>query len=66
MPALELASEIAAEPPTARRFLLAMLETGGGVRFASEAAVVAGMTKGSGKWALQRSRARTAKRLAAA
>jgi hypothetical protein len=29
-PALELASEIAAETPTARRVLLAMLETGNG------------------------------------
>ncbi|XXY51309.1 hypothetical protein WME91_09220 [Sorangium sp. So ce269] len=63
-PALELASEIRAEPPKAQRFLLAMLGVGGALRFAHEAAVDAGMHKRAGKWALQRCRARAAKRLA--
>jgi hypothetical protein len=65
-PALELASEIRAEPPKAQRFLLAMLGVGGVIRFAHEAAVDAGMSEGAGKFALQRCRARAAKRLAAA
>jgi hypothetical protein len=64
-PVLELVSEIRAEPPKAQRFLLAMLGVGGALRFAHEAAVDAGMSKGAGKWALQRCRARAAKRLAA-
>jgi hypothetical protein len=62
---LELASEIRAEPPKAQRFLLAMLGVGGAIRFAHEAAVDAGMSKGSGKLALRRCRARAAERLAA-
>lgn len=65
-PALELASEIRAEPPQAQRFLLAMLDNGAGLRFCHEAAVAVGMPKGAGKYALQRARARAAKRLAAA
>jgi hypothetical protein len=64
-PVLQLASEIRAEPPKARRFLLAMLGVNGTLRFAHEAAIDAGMAKGAGKWALQRCRARAAKRLAA-
>ncbi|WP_437758953.1 hypothetical protein [Sorangium sp. So ce1389] len=64
-PALELASEIRAEPPKARYFLLVILGVGDAIRFAHEAAVDAGMFKRSGKFALQRSRVRSAKRLAA-
>jgi hypothetical protein len=64
-PALELASELRAEPPQAQRFLLAMLGVGGAIRFAHEAAVDAGIPKRAGKDALQRCRARAAKRLAA-
>ncbi|XXX81488.1 hypothetical protein WMF30_22285 [Sorangium sp. So ce134] len=60
-PALELASELAAEPPKARRFLLAMLDTGE----PCVAAVAAGMTKHAGKWTMRSTRARAAKRLAA-
>jgi hypothetical protein len=64
-PALELASELRAEPPQAQRFLLAMLGVGGAIRFAHEAAIDAGMKKGAGKHALRSTRARAAKRLAA-
>jgi hypothetical protein len=64
-PALELASEIRAEPPKAQLFLLAMLGVGGAIRFAHEAAVDAGMGKRAGKFAMQRSRVRAAKRLRA-
>jgi hypothetical protein len=60
-PALELASEIAAETPKARRVLLAMLETGNGP---SGAAAAAGMKRDSGKWAMRAARKRAAKRLA--
>lgn len=64
-PALELASEIRAEPPKAQRFLLAMLGVGGALRFAHEAAVAAGLHRCAGKWHLRSCRARAAKRLAA-
>lgn len=63
-PALELASEIRAEPPKAQRFLLAMLDNGSSTRFASEVATAAGMTRDAGKWALRRARERAARRLA--
>ncbi|MCC6556631.1 MAG: hypothetical protein IT372_27030 [Polyangiaceae bacterium] len=65
LPALELASEIRAEPPKAQRFLLAMLGVGGALRFAHEAAVAAGLHRCAGKWHLRSCRARAAKRLAA-
>jgi hypothetical protein len=42
-----------------------MLDVGGAIRFAHEAAVDAGLKKSAGKYALQRTRARAAKRLAA-
>jgi DNA-directed RNA polymerase specialized sigma24 family protein len=61
-PALELASEIAVEPPKARRILLAMFATGNGP---CDAAAAAGMTRDSGKWAMRRCRERAAKRIAA-
>ncbi len=64
-PALELASEIRAEPPKAQRFLLAMLGVGGALRFAHEAAIDAGLHRCAGKWHLRSCRARAAKRLAA-
>lgn len=65
-PAIELASELRAEPPQSRRFLLALRDSGGGVRFAHEAAVAVGMRKGAGKWALRRTRERVAERLKSA
>lgn len=58
-PLLELASEIAAEPPKARRVLLAMLETGYGP---SAAAVSVGMKPDAGKWATRAARKRAARR----
>ncbi|WP_437724446.1 hypothetical protein [Sorangium sp. So ce861] len=61
-PAFEFASEFAAEPPKARRFLLAMLDTG---NEPCVAAVVAGMKKHAGKWTMRSTRARAAKRHAA-
>jgi len=61
-PALQLASEIRAEPPKARRVLIAMLESGDGP---CVAAAGAGMKWDSGKWAMRSVRARAAKRLAA-
>lgn len=66
LPALELASEIRAEPPKAQRFLLAMLGVGGAVRFAHEAAEAAGLHRRAGKWHLRSCRERAAKRLDAA
>lgn len=65
-PAIELASEIRAEPPRAQRFLLAMLDNGGGTRFCHEAAVAVGLNKTNGREALRRTRERAARRLAAA
>lgn len=65
-PALELASEIRAEPPRAQLFLLAMLDNGSGTRFCHEAAVAVGLNKTNGREALRRTRERAARRLAAA
>ena len=64
-PALELVSEIRAEPPKSQRFLLAMLGVNSALRFMSEAAEDAGMTAKSGKWMIKRIRDRAAARLAA-
>jgi len=65
-PALELASEIRAEPPRAQLFLLAMLDNGAGTRFCHEAAVAVGLKRTNGREALRRTRERAARRLAAA
>lgn len=61
---LDLASELAAEPPKARRLLLAMLDNGEASLAA--ACVAAGMTMDAGRWAFKSTKARAARRLAAA
>ena len=61
---LDLASELAAEPPKARRLLLAMLDNGEACLAA--ACVAAGMTMDAGRWSFKRTRERAAERLAAA
>lgn len=61
---LDLASELAAEPPKARRLLLAMLDNGEACLAA--ACVAAGMTMDAGRWSFKRTRERAAARLAAA